>query len=91
VTDSVSFARVPTYRITVVNEHFSQIGEQEAPDVIEAWQKAIGTAIAIAGDQVSHGNPFFGAEVTLEEGNRRIGRYVVAVGATPLNNQPSDD
>ena len=59
--------------------------------VIEAWQKAIGTAIAIAGDQVSHGNPFFGAEVTLEEGNRRIGRYVVAVGATPLNNQPSDD
>ena len=74
-----------TYRITVVNEHFSQTGEQEAADVIEAWHKAIAAAIAIAGDQVSHGNPFFGAEVTLEEGNTRIGRYVVAVGATPLN------
>jgi hypothetical protein len=80
---------VPTYRITVVNEHFSQSGEEEARTVVDAWQKAIGTAIAIAADQVSHGNPFFGAEVTLEEGNRRIGRYVVAVGATPLNDQPS--
>ena len=81
---------MPTYRISIVNEHFSQSGEQEASDVIEAWQKAIGTAIAIAADQVSHGNPFFGAEVTLEEGNKRIGRYVVAVGATPLNDQGSD-
>ena len=81
---------MPTYRISIVNEHFSQSGEQQAADVVEAWQKAIGTAIAIAGDQVSHGNPFFGAEVTLEEGNKQIGRYVVAVGATPLNDQASD-
>jgi hypothetical protein len=78
---------MPKYRITIVNEHFSQSAEQAAPDVIEAWQKAIGSAIAIAADQVSHGNPFFGAEVTLDEGNKRIGRYVVAVGATPLNDQ----
>lgn len=77
--------RMPTYRLSIVNEHFSQSAEQEARDVVEAWQKAIGSAIAIAADQVSHGNPFFGAEVTLEEGNKQIGRYVVAVGATPLN------
>jgi len=51
---------------------------------VTAWQKAIGAAIGIAADQVSHGNPFFGAEVTLEEGNKQIGRYVVSVGATPL-------
>lgn len=76
---------MPTYRLSIVNEHFSQSAEQEARDVVEAWQKAIGAAIAIAADQVSHGNPFFGAEVTLEEGNKQIGRYVVAVGATPLN------
>jgi hypothetical protein len=68
-----------------------ELGRETFKPARLAWQKAIGTAIAIAGDQVSHGNPFFGAEVTLEEGNRRIGRYVVAVGATPLNNQPSDD
>ena len=75
---------MPTFRITIVNEHFSQDAEQEAPDVIKAWQKALQSAITIAGDQVSHGNPFFGAEVTLEEGNKRVGRYVVSVGATPL-------
>jgi hypothetical protein len=28
--------------------------------------------------------PFFGAEVTLEQGNKRIGRYVVSVAAAPL-------
>ena len=47
-----------TYRISIVNEHFVQSAEQEAPDVVKAWQKAIRAAIAIAGDQVSHGNPF---------------------------------
>ena len=75
---------MPTYRVSIVNEHFAQSADQEAPDVIKAWQKAIGSAIAIAGDQVSHGNPFFGAEVRLEEGGEQIGRYVVSVAAAPL-------
>lgn len=77
-------AGMPTYRVTVVNEHFSQTGEHEAADVIGAWRDAISGAIAIGQDMVSHGNPFFGAEVLLEEGNNRIGRYVVSVAATPL-------
>ena len=75
---------MPTYRISVVNEHFSSSEDHEAPDVVTAWQAAIGSAVAIAADQVSHGNPFFGAEVTLQQGSKRIGRYVVSVGATPL-------
>lgn len=79
------FVAMPTYRVTIVNEHFSQEGEQEAADNIDAWKKAIASAIEIAADQVSHGNPFFGAEVLLESGDEQIGRYVVSVGATPLN------
>ena len=75
---------MPTYRLTIVNEHFSSSSEQESSDVVKAWQKAIGSAVTIAADQVSHGNHFFGAEVTLDEGNKRIGRYLVSVGATPL-------
>jgi hypothetical protein len=75
---------MPTFRISIVNEHFSQEAEEEAPDHVQAWQHAIGAAIEIAKDQVSHGNPFFGAEVTLEKGNKQIGRYIVSVGATPL-------
>jgi hypothetical protein len=73
-----------TYTVTIVNEHFSQTGEQEAADNIEVWKAAISSAIAIAADQVSHGSPFFGAEVTIAQGNEQIGRYLVSVGAAPL-------
>lgn len=75
---------MPTYTVTIVNEHFSQSGEQEASDNIEAWKAAIASTIAIAADQVSHGSPFFGAEVTVAHGTEQIGRYLVSVGAIPL-------
>ena len=75
---------MPTYRVSIVNEHFSASEEQHFPEVVKAWQTALRSAITIAADQVSHGNPFFGAEVTLEEGDQRIGRYVVSVAAAPL-------
>ena len=73
-----------TYRLSIVNEHFSDTAELKATDVMRAWQEAIASAIAIAADQVSHGSPFFGAEVRLEEGETLVGRYVVSVGAIPL-------
>lgn len=73
-----------SYTVTIVNEHFSQTGEQTAPDDIAAWKSAIGSAIDIAKDQVSHGSPFFGAEVTIARGNEQIGRYLVSVGSAPL-------
>lgn len=75
---------MPIYNITIINEHFSQEAEQEAPDDKGAWKAAISSAIAIAGEQVSHGNPFFGAEVKIAQGDTTVARYVVAVGATPL-------
>ena len=75
---------MPKYTVTIVNEHFSQTGEQDSPDNVSVWKAAISTAITIAADQVSHGNPFFGAEVTVRQGKEQIGRYLVSVGATPL-------
>jgi hypothetical protein len=80
-----AFPRMPKYRMTIVNEHFSAAEEHEAPDMLQAWQAAIRSAIHIAADQVSHGSPYFGAEVTLEEGKKRLGRYVVSVGSAPLH------
>lgn len=80
----VLFDSMPNYTVTIVNEHFSQSGEQESRDNVEAWKSAISSAITIAADQVSHGNPFFGAEVTVAQGKEQIGRYLVSVGATPL-------
>ena len=50
-----------------------------------ALKEAIKAAIAIATDPVSSGKPFFGAEVTLEHGNRELLRYVVALGANRLS------
>jgi hypothetical protein len=73
-----------SYTITIVNEHFSQTGEQEASDDIAAWKVAIAGAIDIAKDQVSHGSPFFGAEVTIARDSEKISRYVVSVGSAPL-------
>lgn len=75
---------MPIYTVTITNEHFSDSAEQEAPNVMKAWQSAIASAIAIAGEHVSHGSPFFGAVVTLEEGGKQIGRYVVSAGASTL-------
>ena len=75
---------MPSYTVTIVNEHFSQTGEQEAADNVAAWKGAITSAITIAADQVSSGNPFFGAEVTVAQGKEQIGRYLVSVGSTPL-------
>jgi hypothetical protein len=75
---------MPSYTVTIVNEHFTQTGEHKARDNIEAWKSAISSAITIAADQVSHGSPVFGAEVTVARGEEQIGRYVVSVSATPL-------
>jgi hypothetical protein len=72
------------YRLSIINEHFSSEADLEATDQLGAWQEALRSAITIAADQVSHGNPFFGAEIRLQEGSKLVGRYVVSVGATPL-------
>jgi hypothetical protein len=76
-----------SYTVTIVNEHFSQTGEHRTQDDIAAWKSAIAGAIDIAKDQVSHGSPFFGAEVTIMRGNEQIGRYMVSVGSAPLKDQ----
>ena len=72
------------FQMSIVNEHFSDTAALEAKDELHAWQEAIKSTIVIAADQVSHGSPFFGAEVRLKSGNKLMGRYVVSVGAAPL-------
>jgi hypothetical protein len=39
---------MPKYQITIINEHFSDAGEIDAPNVTKAWQKALASAITIA-------------------------------------------
>ena len=75
---------VRAWELSVTNEHFSSSNEYNCSDAVSAWHQAIRGALDIATDQVSHGSPYFGAEVRLEEGNKLIGRYVVSAGASPL-------
>ena len=75
---------MPTFQITIHNEDFTASEEQDCPSPDEALKQAIKAAIDIATDHVASGKPFFGAEVLLEEGNRKLARYVVAVGASSL-------
>lgn len=75
---------MPTYNIKIVNQHFEQAATQTAPNDDKAWQLAIKSAIIIAAEQVSEGEQFFGAEVSLETDGRKLGRYVLSVGASHL-------
>lgn len=63
---------MPNFRVTVLNETFESCDHHEA-----ATASAIRGAPEIGVDD-------FGAEIKVENGDVRIGRYVVSVGASPL-------
>lgn len=75
---------MPTFHVTVLNEHFESENEHNCASVEEALKAALKGALDIATEQVASGKPFFAAEVTLKEGNKIQSRMVVSVGASPL-------
>lgn len=75
---------MPTYRLTIINEHFDQSVELDAPDIETARRKAIASGIAIAADLVSAGESFFGAELIVDDGKGQVSRQVISVGTSPL-------
>jgi hypothetical protein len=77
---------VPTFRISVLNETFSACDEHELITAAHARNEAIKGALAIGSDEVAKGKQFFGAEVKIEQGEELIGRFVVSVGASPIEN-----
>lgn len=78
------YARMPTFCITVVNETFHSSNHHEAATATEAQQRAVKAALEIGIEEVSKGKPFFGAEVKIEDGDELVGRFVVSMGASPL-------
>ena len=75
---------MPSFNVTVLNEHFVSEEKLQAADEQSALEAAIKSALDIAAEQVSAGKPFFGAEVSLARGEERLSRMVVSVGAAPL-------
>ena len=75
---------MPIFRISVLNETFSASGEHELATADKAKTEGVKGALAIGADEVSRGNQFFGAEVKIEDGGELVGRFVVSVGASPI-------
>lgn len=80
---------MPTLLVTVVNETIESRNHHEAATASDAYQRAIRGALEIGVDEVSNGKPFFGAEVKVENGDSLMGRFVVSVGASPLQSPPA--
>lgn len=75
---------MPTFRISVINQTFRSSNEHDLPTLDAARKHGIRAALAIGTDEVADGHPFFGAEVRVEDGEEMLGRFVVSVGASPL-------
>ncbi len=78
------FSRVGRYKITVINEEFSSSTEFECRDDLAARKHAIDSALAIGAEQIAAGKPYFGAHITISEGDTNLLQLVVSAGASPL-------
>ena len=78
------YVAMPTFRISVVNKTFSACEEHELATAGEARTQGIKGALAIGCDEVAKGKEFFGAEVKVEKDEVLLGRFVVSVGASPI-------
>lgn len=75
---------VPTFRISITNQHFRSSNEQELPSADVAHTEAIKGALEIGTTEICTDRPFFGAEVCIEQEGEFIGRYVVSIGVSSL-------
>lgn len=80
---------MPNYRISVINQTFSACSEHELSSFEDARIQGIKAALAIGSDEVSQGNPFFAAEVLIADGNGTLGRFVVSIGASSIQQHSS--
>ena len=81
---------MPNYRVSVINQTFRACNEHDLQTLDDAREQGIKSALEIGADEVAKGKPFFGAEVRVENGGELLGRYVVSVGFSPLQ-EPSPD
>jgi hypothetical protein len=73
-----------TFSITIVNQSFRASSNYELDSVGDANREAIKGALQIGVDEVSNGKPFFAAEVKIEQHEDVVSRFVVSIGASPL-------
>lgn len=79
----VRLGPVPKFKVTIENEEFSSCEEYDCADELSARKHAIAGVVAIGGEQIAAGKPFFGAHVRIENGQEQL-RLIVSLGASPL-------
>jgi hypothetical protein len=75
---------VTTYRISVLNEHFSSSNEHECADDAAARKHALKGALAIGAEEILKGDRFFAADVMVEADEANVARFMIAIGTSPL-------
>lgn len=75
---------MPTFRISVTNQTFRSSNQHDLPTLEAARRHGIRAALAIGVDEVTDGNPYFGAEVLVEDEEKTLHRFVVSIGASSL-------
>jgi hypothetical protein len=75
---------MPLFTIRITNSDFDTKDEYEHPDLETAKEQALKGALQMGADEVVSGHPFFGAEVCVTQGGEQRARFVVSVGASPL-------
>ena len=75
---------MPKFTVQIVNRDFRANSEVDAPDIDSAHSEAIRGAMMIGTEEVCAGKPFFGAEILVEGHAGDAQRFMIAIGATPL-------
>ena len=68
----------------MVDQTFRASSDHELSSFDDARNCGIRAALAIGIEEVSNGAPYFGAEVIVEDRNKMLGRFLVSVGASSL-------
>jgi hypothetical protein len=73
-----------TFTISVTNSDFRTNDDYEVADLEAAKRQAVAGALQIGVDQVMRGENFFGAEISIAHDREVLARFLVSVGAAPL-------
>lgn len=75
---------MPIFRICLVNDDFCAVDDHECLDADAAAKAALHGGLDIGVGQVIEGKVFFGAEVMIHEGQKRVRHFTIAIGTSPL-------
>ena len=75
---------MPTFRICVLNDDFCATDDHACANSDAARRTALQGALDIGVGQLMDGKAFFGAEVTVDQGEERVGHFAIAIGTSSL-------